>query len=335
MLIGCMVLAQVSAEVLAPSPAGARLEIREGPPVVAQCPKYGWEFPLAFEGWAGLGGEPELRFRVYAQSQKAAPIAKSATRMLLRIWEMSKVRIRFDHPLMYYSLVEVFLCDGGEAGGEQGTFHYPNGRATNGIYIYHLDSFKDPVERAREIAHEYGHAILPNTRGFESPEEFGNGYLGEKLFLFWLADSVSRGQLTTEDTMGAELSSWVARHAKPLADAVWLNGPDEAALASKGQRALDAFIGLHLYYWEAFPGALGRGMKLVGGPRASDLLKGLLFAVDELGDWEVYVPERFRGKEIWLPVAGWKVGGGSVVGRKGAWAKVRPGTGKLEVRKPD
>ncbi len=335
MLLAATILAQASAEVLSPSPAGARLEIREWPGTIAKCPKYGWEFPFAYEGWAGSGDASELRLRVYAQSVKSAPIAKSATRMLLRLWEMSTVRIRFDHPLMFKSLIEVFLCDGGAAGGEQGIFHYPDGRSTSGIYIYHLDSFTDPVERAREIAHEYGHAILPNTRGFETPEEFGNGFLGEKLFLMWLVGSIAKGHLTIDDAMGADLTDWVRKNAHPLSDSVWLGGPKQSALTGSGQRALDAYIGTHLYFWEAFPSALGRGMKLAGGPRATDVLKGLLYAIEEIGDWEVYVPDRLRGKEVWLPVNGWKVSGGSVVSRSGTWAKIRTSNVKLEVVKPD
>lgn len=334
MLFAVALLAQSATQVLQPSPAGGRLEIRGVEQSVAQCPKYGWEFPVAYEGWGGFGESVELRFRVYAQRQQAAPLAVSATRMLLRLWEMSKVRIRFDHPLAYGSLVEVFLCDGGTPGGEQGVFHYPGGRATNGIYIYYLESFTDPVERAREIAHEYGHAILPHVSGFESPEEFGNGYLGEKLFLTWLEDAVSRGHLSPEDAMGADLSEWVRRNVHPASDSVWLNGLDEAVLTGKGKRALDAYVGMHLYFWEAFPSALGRGMKVAGGSKATDALKGLLFAVDEIGSWEVFIPQRLTGREVWLPVGrDWKVTGGSIVSRKAAWTKVRPTSSKLTIEK--
>lgn len=322
-------------EVLPASPAGGRLEIRDLHAEVCLCPKYGWEFPFAVEGWGAIGeAKAELRFRVYAQGQKSVDLARSATRMLLRLWEMARARIRFDHPLAYRSLVEVFLCDGGRPGGEQGIFHYADGRTTNGIYIYHLESFGDPVERAREIAHEYGHAILPSVSGFERPEEFGNGFLGEKLFLSWLADAMSRGHLVAEDAMGADLTSWVKANAHPLSDAVWLNGPDNAALSGKGRNAIDAYLGLHLYFWEAFPAALGRGMKVARGSKASDALKGLLYAVDEIGVWEVFIPDRLKGKEVWLPVArGWNTSGGSVMTRRRDWAKVKPTGSKLTVEK--
>ena len=49
-----------------------------------------------------------------------------------------------------------------------------------------IDTSKPQAEACRELAHEYGHAVLPAIGGFKSPEDWANGYLGERLFLRWL-----------------------------------------------------------------------------------------------------------------------------------------------------
>lgn len=298
------------------------------------CPKYGWEYPFLSTGFVRrAGAEAELRFRVYCQSRRRLPAAVSVNRALLRLWSLVDSRLGLDHARPYGRLVEVFLTEGGDAGGEQGIFFGPGPdgqpRSHNTIYIYHLSSFDGPVEKAREVAHEYGHAVLPAIGGFEAPEEWGNGSLGERLFLMWLAEELASGALKPEDAMGAEadaVAAWVRDRVLPLSDRVWLNGPDLKLLKSKGPEAMDEYLGVMLMAAQAFPDAMPRAVLLSGGVKAMDALRGVLRATEERETWEVRVPERLRGREVWLPLPGrWEFEGAEELERKGDWVKVRPG----------
>jgi hypothetical protein len=227
--------------------------------------------------------------------------------MTLRLWDLSNTKLGFDHSRLFGKLVNVYLCGGGTPGGEQ-LFY----QRQNAIYIYQLSSFKPPMEMAREIAHEYGHAMLPAVGGFVSPEDWGNGYLGERLFLTWAA------QLSSDDIMGVEkrdLFSWLGKKATPLALRVWNHGPPP-------KLKMDDYIGLNLFVWEAFPNALGRAMLLSGGQDAQASLRGVLEAVNEKRTWRIRVPRGLT--EVWLPLRGkWNISGGTFIGRRGDWVRVK------------
>ena len=191
-----------------------------------------WEFPWIIAGNARLNGDSpasDLKVRIYAQEQKASK-APQVARMLLRLYEFNVERFHLGHnPNYHKGLVDVFLCFGGKAGGEQlidtetvDDPIYPGKKniyQTNTIYIYDTSSFTDPVEMAREIAHEYGHATWAHIGGFTEPEEWAEGYLAEKVYLRWFRDEMAKGVLTPDDAMGATvagLDKWLADNADPL-----------------------------------------------------------------------------------------------------------------------
>lgn len=258
----------------------------------------------------------------------------------MRLWDLSKTRLGIDHPLLYSSIVDVFLADGGKAGGEQGIFHGPDGKggrsSYNCIYIYHVDDFADPVEMVRELSHEYGHAVLPPVGGFATPEDWGNGFLGEKLFTTWVARALSANALKPEDCFGAkggEVGAWVKANAEPLADMVWRRGPDASRLASKGDAAMNEYIGTLLFLDEAMPQLLGRALKLSGGRSAKDALSGIDAAVAEQQRLDVVIPTRLSGN-VWLPLPQkWTCDGAAIVKRKAGWAEVKPRGRKVTLRK--
>jgi hypothetical protein len=305
-------------------------------PAPKKCPKYRWEFPFCIEALARPTpvAEPQTRFRVFSQSPKAGLLARSVARCLLRLWDLSNRNLSIDNPMLFGSIVEVYLCDGGSAGGEQGIFSRPGDRPANCIYIYRLDTFTEPVEMAREVAHEYGHAVLPAVGGFVAPEDWGNGYLGEKLFLTWMSQEALEGKITPDDVMGASaeaLRDWVARFAFPLADHIWRFTAREAVLAGKGQSALDEYIGLVLYLKEAFPQCLARAMKLAGGSDAVSVLRGAIDAVNERDSWEVSLPARLK-TDVWLPLRGkLRIKAGTVLNRRGDWVLIRPAVPTLKI----
>ena len=72
---------------------------------------------------------------------------------------------------------DVWLCRGGKAGGEQWR---------DNIYFYDLDTPRSSIEWIREIIHEYSHLALAPVGGYEAPEYWANGYIGERLVVRWI-----------------------------------------------------------------------------------------------------------------------------------------------------
>ncbi|HWA84325.1 MAG TPA: hypothetical protein VG820_12855, partial [Fimbriimonadaceae bacterium] len=120
-----------------------------------------WEFDWLTRGYGNLGeeGVGAIRVRVYSQERKeeSEDIAPKVTRMVLRIWDRAFHRLKIDSPLDFNGgIVDYFLCFGGKAGGEQlfdkelvRNAADPNDTKVirvNTIYIYRLDTFKEPVE---------------------------------------------------------------------------------------------------------------------------------------------------------------------------------------------
>ena len=164
-----LVLAAVAVKgpVIANLPGGLVLETYPYAVAAEKCPKYGWEYPFLARAYVPRAGAQSLAFEIRAQSAAALPLLKRSGVMLLRLWQMCSEKLGIDHPIRYGSVVHVYLAEGGKAGGEQAVI----GKKSC-IYIYHVEDFTNPVEMAREIAHEYGHAIIPAIGGFRSPEDW-------------------------------------------------------------------------------------------------------------------------------------------------------------------
>lgn len=290
-------------------------------------PKHRWEFPYVTLGFLGVGGEEGLRFVVHAQTARTYPTALLTTRQLLRMLEYAHAYFGYDNPLAYGRRVDVFLSEGGKPGGEQGVFEGPDElgrlRSFNCVYIYDVESFSEPVEMAREVAHEFGHVVLPPIGGFEKPERWANGALGERIFLSYL----SANEISEQDRMGAtaeSLKTWVAANVWRLANEVFLNGPSKDLVEGRSV-PMDSYLGLMLMFHEAFPEAFGRATRLAGGTNPKDAHDGIVKAVEERALWNVTIPERLRNRAIYLPAPGeWVVEGGKPLTRKGAWLKVQP-----------
>jgi hypothetical protein len=304
-------------------------------------PMHGWEFPFYVEGVAGSRGSavsPRTRFKVYAQSAHSRKLAVSATRTLLRLWDESVNRLNIDHPAKYAVLVHVLICDGGKAGGEQSFVRSRSPRdnfaSYNAIYIYHAEGLTNPVEATRELAHEYGHAVLPAVGGFKQPEEWANGALGEQLFMRYLVRAYDKIQ--PDDVHGAteaQLRQWLSMNAEPLAASIARRRIDQTALAGVGRTAMNEYLGLMLLIDDLFPDLVGRALKLAGGQTAIDALKGAIEAVNEQKGWVIEVPAHY-GSEIWLPIAGkcsWT--GAKPIQTLGAWTKVRLSSRKISARR--
>ena len=262
------------------------------------------------------------------------------TRTLVRIWDESVTRLNIDHQSKHGLMVHVFICDGGKAGGEQlvikSRSRRDNFQTYNAIYLYHAEGLTNPVEAVREVAHEYGHAILPPIGGFRSPEDWGNGALGERLFIRYLYRSFVNGRISADDVFGASreaLKGWLSVNVDPLAAAIARRRIDQTALGGVGPVATNEYLGLMLMLDDLFPDLVGRALKLSGGQTAIDGLKGVVAAVNEQKGWVIDVPT-YYGNEIWVPISGkvtWS--GATELQTLGAWTKVHLNSRKISARR--
>jgi len=310
-------------------------------------PAHPWEFPWVYRAFVpapGLAADNfALRFRVYAQEKKEKDdVGAKTARMLVNLWSEMYNRANIDHSLQYNrQIVDVFLCYGGQAGGEQRfEITTENGfrKNVNDIYVYDVNSFTDPMEMAREIAHEYGHAVLPAIGGYTAPEVWANGFLGEKVFLSWVRDGMSEGRLTPDDAMGAkkeQIDSWLAAHSDPLVLAASKVFPTPFSLKDPTAKGMDKYLGLALLANEVLPSKVfWHSLLFTGSTNAKDYPAALLLATAEPEEYEINIPKLLADKPVWLPTGKGKITGGKILKLMSGWAQVQAPEGKLKVTNP-
>ncbi len=316
------------------------------PPKVS--PKHDWTFEWIVNGMIVTAKQEEPRFRVFSQFRRgslAEDPAVGVTRMLLRMWDLNSTWLRLDHsPMFLLRSVDVYLCYGGKAGGEH-LFDWdvhqpgPDGQPTrvNTVYIYQITEVTSPLEFAREVAHEYGHATLPPVKVPGGREDWANGDVGERVFLRWLRDLLVEGKLTPSDTLGATpeaIQGYLDRQVVPLVTRVATKGPDRKALAEQSDRGFDEYVALVCTaQWTLPLGVLRRSLVLTNGQAPLDYEKALREAFAESPTVPVTIPPFLRGQAIWIPLGEGRVTGGKVLARRDGWAKVQP-TGALTVTNP-
>jgi hypothetical protein len=309
-------------------------------------PPVQWQFDWLCAAYGpdttGLTQNKELVVRVYSQEHKAeGDKAPLVCRMALRLWDMNATRLRVIHNAsINHGIVDFYLCWGGKAGGEQlreqDVSVDGNPFMVNSIYLYDLKSFDGPVEMAREVAHEYGHAVLPAVGGFEKPEDWANGYLGEKLYLRWLRDEIAAGRMYPDDVMGAsaaQLDGWVKSNVDPLVLRAAQAPPNKVFLNDKGKGPMDAYLGLALYAESIFPSSVfARSMKLIGSSKAGDYPASLVLAASEPERITLRIPPLLKGQSIWIPLGTSKITGANVLKRQGDWAQIQPTIGAVVIK---
>lgn len=316
-----------------------------------------WQFDWITWGFGDMGSAngKQLRVRVYSQERRSkGDAAPMVARMAMQLWDKTFTRLRINHPIeAYEGLVDLFLCFGApkgeKAGGEQlmdwedvpGQLRR---RQANTIYIYDLSSFKDPVEMAREIAHEYGHAVLPGVSGFKQPEPWSNGFLGEKLFLKWIRDDMAAGRLGPEDAMGASqagLDAWVKQRVDPLVTTAATLGP-AGWTVNEAKSGMDAFLGLALYAESTLPpGIFVKSLAYTSDAHRDqtapvDYPEQIVQAASETENLTLAINPAFIGKKIWIPLGKGTCPAATILLRdkKTGWAQVVPASASLVIKNP-
>jgi hypothetical protein len=281
------------------------------------------------------------RFYVFSQNRtEKDDVAVSVTRMLERLWEFLYSDLHLDHSNTFGNyVVDVYLCDSGRPGGEQ---RFEEDRANgkhpfevNSIYIYDMPTFKDPMEMAREVAHEYGHATLTGVNGYSDPEDWANGYLGEKVYLKHVLEGMKSGELHPADAMGAtqtEIQAWIDKNVQPLVVKAALEGPSVTALKRRDKIGMDNFLGLAMYMDYLLPTSLfSQSLTFLPSSKAEDYIDAITIAAQPAKNYTLTIPDFLAGKPIWVPLGSNKLTGAKILARRDEWVKILPGPTVVEI----
>jgi hypothetical protein len=304
-------------------------------------------YPYVSGGYARPRSETSdqvnLRFEVYAPDAETLSLADKSCHYLLRLWDMLSEHLKMDHPYATQRLVKVFLNKSGKPGGEQKILSVPDtdGVETkaNCVFVYGVGNLTDPLETCRELAHEYGHAVLPAIGGFTDTEFWANGDIGERLFLRWLLPAIEAKEIAANEVFEvpiAALRDWVARNVDALSDNVLKNGFEPSVLNGTNRATRDSMLGFVMAIESEFGGAiLGRGMALSNGTKPIDLYNGVTQAIREKETLAVSI----SGSDpvwVYLPGGDWKVTGAKIVrqGQAGWFALVATPGAKVTIKHP-
>lgn len=237
-------------DVVIGSPFPARLVVGTVDPGITN-PRDGEVYHAFCQVWPNIapaGQPPEYaqRFDVHVASRAQLPLAERTGRLLALLYGEERSRLGWDHP--FEKTVHVWITPGvdpdgaADVGGQQ---------FRNQIYIYDIYATRSPEEWLREITHEYGHYALPGVTGFTSPEAWANGFLGQRLFVYWLIQDELRGRLTADDipfVSLAQLNDYEAKEIDPPIDTIEdCNGSPASLMQVRTYTGMKAYIGLVLY----------------------------------------------------------------------------------------
>jgi len=201
---------------------------------------YGYALEPAGATW-------RLRFRVHYVSEFLAgsayqTLAEGTCDLFLRLYWLGQDGIGVETRFAPDGVVDVWLLPKGEPGGE----HSP--QYTEDLFFYGIEVARPGLEWIREVAHEYGHHVIPPVDGYSGiAEPWATGTQGERLFLTWLSElGFGLGDSDTPFTATAEGYREYLRQ-QVLSDAnFFLNhGPSETLSADQtdnGWRYTQGFL---------------------------------------------------------------------------------------------
>lgn len=292
--------AQVLPELYSPTQAVVLTPLLNQQSLSRRDPKYGWQFAAACYGYFRNEhlSQPELRFRVYVQQLEDLPRAQKVCRLLLRLQQVAWHKLRLQVNMQGERVLNVWLCRQGNAGGEQWR---------NNLYIYSIQQVHNPLEWLREVAHELSHALLPGITGYTLPEPWANGYMGERLFLMWLAPLLNNGQLTPSDLCDAsaeDVRSFVQQRCLPLRNQWMTGGFPKDKFQRRDALGMGALIGHALYIDSVYGHTMLRAtFARMAEPSPDAFWKAFMEAVREADEIQI-IPS---GKtSVWLPKGLWR-----------------------------
>lgn len=284
----------------------------------------------------------QTRFRVFSQDEETAgSLAPRTARLLLHLWDYNRARLRVDHKPQYGGrTVDVYLCLGGKPGGEQlftQDLQVRSGQnpSVNVILVYDILGLTDKVEQVREIAHEYGHASLPSIDGFKVPEEWANGFLGEKLFLTWLNRDLGSKRLTSSEVLGvdpAALKTYLEREVNPLWKKASQNYPSASSVSGEEKSQMDQFLGMVLWMERILPPAVfARSIKAIGSTHAKDYPTAVVRSLAGEEAFTLEMPSELIGVPVWVPFGNCTVKGAATIKKLGRWVQIKASLSKLKI----
>ena len=148
-------------------------------PTEASEPQHGAKFAkvsyLYTPGTGAFSQSETLLCAVHYAGSDDAPLANRIAR-LLALTHRTLVEKTGREAANGTEPFDVWLCTGGPTGGEQWR---------SNLYLYNLETPRSSIEWLREVVHEYSHLALPAIGGYDAPEYWANGYLGERLLVRW------------------------------------------------------------------------------------------------------------------------------------------------------
>lgn len=344
---GAQLFTQIS--LTSQSQVGAKLEVLHyiSPMRTAkEMPGTEWLFPYVSVGMAEPTADAgaTVRFRVFSQtraSETPDETSQWVTRMMMRLWDYAYFRCDIDHNPRTFKTVDMYLCEGGEAGAEQKfAYDYQELDAAdrplpkNLIFVYQIGKAKRGIQLSRELAHEYGHATIPPAGGFETPESYTNGDIGERVYLSMMRDDFRSKKIGLEDTYFTDLpalDTYYKAKVEPAVLGLAANGPDFGVLTQRSEAAYWIYVNTVVYLSRICPPRLFSRSMALSTREAQDLEPAVTSAAEEQGTWEVSIPAELIGKPLFIPLVKGTVSGAKVLKRNGAWAQIQPTVGKKVV----
>ena len=229
-------------------------------PTEAAEPQHGEKFAkvsyLYLPDSAAISGESALLCAVHYESDSDAALAGRIAK-LLALAHQTLVQ-KTGREAAGAASFDVWLSGGGQSGGEQWR---------SNLYLYHLETPRSSIEWIREVVHEYSHLALPAVGGYDAPEYWANGYLGERLLVRWLQrlpGGPAEVSAVWGDFSGAENFNRLLI-APPLALYKKI-GPSQAWLARRDELGMRYLIGQALFFDDKY-GAVRLGEALSLLPR--------------------------------------------------------------------
>ncbi len=142
-------------------------------PTHAGEPQHHWSFAKVVYVYSPDAETSRLFCAVHYPGQADAALAACIAR-LLALAHQTLTRKTGREAANGAAPFDVWLCTGGQSGGEQWR---------DNLYLYDIETPRSSIEWLRETVHEYAHLALPAIGGYEAPEYWANGYLGERLLV--------------------------------------------------------------------------------------------------------------------------------------------------------